>query len=597
MPALALLLVLAVDKKPVDPLLVVLVFLFLGAGFACYRLVVFLSDRYVRAHGQVVVAALVQANSNLFSWGLMNWPAQVLFSFENIPQHHLGQLARYVASLKGRGGLTPVEQQVAQTVNDERYVAGLRVKLPVEFTGGPAVYSAHVIIRRRYLPRGYIDGSFFLCMALPGRLSFWQEFFSRKLLMVPFDYQPVRPVPASSAEELPEVLPAGSEPFPPLAEPLDELPDLGPAPVPPPSAARPAPAPLPAPPAPPVQQPSSAATAATLPAVTIAFSCACGKQLHAPASCAGRQSKCPGCGRQVTVPSQVPAAPVPAAAPAPPTTASATLALPLAFSPRKLTPSQILAMVSVGLGLSAILSLSLGSFLLLFILGVAGLLVGWFGYRTSRPGDAVLTSERLALAGMGLNSGAAAIGLVVLVVMGIGAMFRGQPVTQAVSPNPPTTAGDAISSDWQVIFCSADPKIWDQDVNRGANDFARPLVRVAADIRYLRIRKDSDYVLLPMTRERLEQISDDGRYGWSPKQEDSGAYHLGIYDLTRECQIEDICVRSIPWCAGWGFGHIHFKANVQGYCWDGKPIQPCVFEIAVKKEGLTAAESQRLLRK
>jgi len=587
-------LILAIDKRPASPLLVAIVLTVFAVLVLGYRIAVYLSNRYVMEHGQVVIAALVQANSKLFSWGLKNWPAQVLFSFENVPQHYLGQLAGYVASLKGRSGLTEVEQKVARTVNNEQYVAGLRVKLPVEFTGGPAVYSAHVIIRRRYLPRGYIDGSFFRCMVIPGRLSFWQEFFGGKLIMVPFDYQPERPTPPLPQEELLEVLPAEplqAEPFPPAAEPLDELPDLGPAPA--PAAAYPQDPPI----APPVQQPRTVASA-TLPAATVAFSCVCGKQLHAPASCAGRQSKCPGCGRLVTVPAPppgaAPALPAPVPAAAMPATASATQALPPASSAKTLTVSHILAMVSLGLGLCAVLSLSLGSVLLLFILGMAGLVLGGLGYATSRQGNR-LSGERLALAGVGLNFGAAVIGLVVLVVMGIGALFGDKPVAHAVAPNAPT--GDALSSDWQVIFCSADPKIWDQNINRGPSDFARPLTAVAGDIRYLRIRKDSDYVILAMTRQRLQQVGDDGRFGWSTKQEDSGAFHLGIYDLTRECQDGDICVRSIPWCAGWGFGHIHFRADVQGYCWDGKPIQPCVFEIAVKKEGLTAAESKKLLGK
>jgi len=81
----------------------------------------------------------------------------------------------------------------------------------------------------------------------------------------------------------------------------------------------------------------------------------------------------------------------------------------------------------------------------------------------------------------------------------------------------------------------------------------------------------------------------------------SKGYHLGIYDLawTQEPQ-GAIMVRH--WdgklgCRGWGFGHRAFIGDVQGYTWNGQPIEKIVFEIAVKSTSLTPNESKYLLKK
>jgi len=42
-----------------------------------------------------------------------------------------------------------------------------------------------------------------------------------------------------------------------------------------------------------------------------------------------------------------------------------------------------------------------------------------------------------------------------------------------------------------------------------------------------------------------------------------------------------------PLCQGLGFGHKHFVNNEQGYCWNGQASAPPVFEIAVKRAGVT----------
>jgi hypothetical protein len=163
--------------------------------------------------------------------------------------------------------------------------------------------------------------------------------------------------------------------------------------------------------------------------------------------------------------------------------------------------------------------------------------------------------------------------------------------------NPAKLEGAGISKDWQVIFCSADPAIWNQDVNRGVNHFARPLSGVG-DIRWLRLRKDADFVVLPMTRDNLTKSLETGRYRWQgTAYDDCNARHLGISDSQSPSrEFGDISIIGFPHDhRGWGFGHRFFKDDEQGYTWDGKVIAPIVFEIAVKPGTLTEAETRKLL--
>jgi hypothetical protein len=168
---------------------------------------------------------------------------------------------------------------------------------------------------------------------------------------------------------------------------------------------------------------------------------------------------------------------------------------------------------------------------------------------------------------------------------------------------PPVLTGEGVSRDWTVVLRSADPQIWDREVNRDANHFALPLSRAPDDVRYLRIRKNAEYVVLPMTKGELKRLVQKGEFGWQGTAlDDSHALHLGIFAKKMELNPVgdrrdkgDICIRIRPWQRGWGFGHKNWVNDGQGYCWDGKTIPPTVFEIAVKPGDLTAEEQQRLL--
>lgn len=149
--------------------------------------------------------------------------------------------------------------------------------------------------------------------------------------------------------------------------------------------------------------------------------------------------------------------------------------------------------------------------------------------------------------------------------------------------------------EWLVLFRSSNPAIWNTNVKTAA-DFALSLDKVPDGISYLRITREMDFVIIPMTKDRLTRVTDDGRFGFEGTAHDgSGGRHLGVYSKDWPCKNGDVCIRILPWFAGWGFGHIHFGNNAQGYCWNGVRVPPCVFEIAVKSGKLTDAESKKLV--
>jgi hypothetical protein len=156
-------------------------------------------------------------------------------------------------------------------------------------------------------------------------------------------------------------------------------------------------------------------------------------------------------------------------------------------------------------------------------------------------------------------------------------------------------AGAAAKSNWLVIFRSSDPAIWNTNV-KTKTDFALTLDQVPDGMRYLRIARDKDSVIIPMTKGNISKVTDDGKHGFEGTAHfGSGARHLGVYSRAWPCKNGDVCIRILPWFNGWGFGHIHFGNDAQGYSWNGQRIAPCVFEIAVSTSDLTVEETKRLL--
>jgi formylglycine-generating enzyme required for sulfatase activity/WD40 repeat protein len=177
----------------------------------------------------------------------------------------------------------------------------------------------------------------------------------------------------------------------------------------------------------------------------------------------------------------------------------------------------------------------------------------------------------------------------------------GQDGTIRLWPLTPTASSAAAKTDdWLVLFRSANPAHWNKDVKTAA-DFAMPLDQAPDNIRYLRMKRSSDFVIIPMTKDRLGRKSQSNGYGFEGTGElFLGATSLGIFSsdmvVKKGEELDAVVIARSPVRRGWGFGSIPF-AKKQGWSWDGQSVAPCVFEIAVKGTDLTEAEAKKLLTK
>jgi hypothetical protein len=157
-----------------------------------------------------------------------------------------------------------------------------------------------------------------------------------------------------------------------------------------------------------------------------------------------------------------------------------------------------------------------------------------------------------------------------------------------------TAAPAPKTDDWLVLFRSANPAHWNQDI-KTATDFAVPIDRAPGNIRYLRLSRGNDLVIIPMTKQRLGQHSAENGFGFVSGLVAFDTVHLGVYSLDMPADAKGTIVIR-PSSRGWGFGHVHTD-NHQGYSWNGQPVAAGVFEIAVKATELTDGEARNLLAK
>jgi hypothetical protein len=170
--------------------------------------------------------------------------------------------------------------------------------------------------------------------------------------------------------------------------------------------------------------------------MSLTFACECGKQLRAPEEFVGRQTKCPGCGRSVTVPSaSVPTAPTAALQASPPSPTLPTLgaAEPELAMPFRAKPSG-LALFSIGLAaLAIVLPLLVGipvavwvnagwaavvSLCMPLSLGVPAAILGIMGLNSIGRSQGKLSGRGLAIAGLIFGLVAAIGGVIVGVSTG-----------------------------------------------------------------------------------------------------------------------------------------------------------------------------------
>lgn len=178
------------------------------------------------------------------------------------------------------------------------------------------------------------------------------------------------------------------------------------------------------------------------------------------------------------------------------------------------------------------------------------------------------------------------------------AKVRVEKLLEERKPSEENTAAVVGKKDpWLVIFRSADPSIWNKDVEE-KDKFAMSLDKAPADISYLRMAiSPRHFVIIPITKERLGKKDLDGeRYCWVGDNEfRSNGFHLGILDKRMSAVRGDVIIFFGHELRGSGFGHLHFD-DVQGYSWAGVSIQPTVFEIAVTSGELTKQEETFLLK-
>jgi hypothetical protein len=162
------------------------------------------------------------------------------------------------------------------------------------------------------------------------------------------------------------------------------------------------------------------------------------------------------------------------------------------------------------------------------------------------------------------------------------------------------------AASWTILFRYDDPSVWDRNaVNTKGEQIAIPLKFAPEKFSYLRLRRmdTGDTLILPITPDQLrnEKPAPDGVDFWwnGSAKEGWKGLHLGIVQGPRQkfpAPKGMISVMNEGWDSfyGSGFGHKVAKNDAQYYCWRGKEIPRCVFEIAVS-EGPLSPEEKRCL--
>jgi hypothetical protein len=176
-------------------------------------------------------------------------------------------------------------------------------------------------------------------------------------------------------------------------------------------------------------------------------------------------------------------------------------------------------------------------------------------------------------------------------------------------------SGVAAASDdagWTVLFRADDPLIWDHNTGEAtaANGYAISTKKAPEKVRFLRLKRmdTGDAVIVKMNRELLPRSEKaDGEIWWSGGSAVRGPEGnrnklLGISRVSwPTTQKDDHLVRRAArrldqGYRGWGFSKLASQVPDQTCSWDGKPIAKTIFEIAVKGDDLSEAESQQLLK-
>ena len=112
---------------------------------------------------QLVKAALVEANTCLFTHGRCSAPALVVFSLDpNLPFREVRKLAKLTYSTKGTLPATDDLKVLAKPFADETYRGDAFIRVPESLGYGESAYIAAIWIERRKLASGFLSGSMLL---------------------------------------------------------------------------------------------------------------------------------------------------------------------------------------------------------------------------------------------------------------------------------------------------------------------------------------------------------------------------------------------------------------------------------------------------
>lgn len=121
--------------------------------------------------GNLALAYLVQANSLLFKQGIVNCPADIIFSedpyFDDNPEM-LEQLASELYELKESEVEDLELMQFSEVITDEM-TAIYNTPLPLKMTNHKLVYYTSIMVHRKHLPTDYIKTGWFPVLTNPDK--------------------------------------------------------------------------------------------------------------------------------------------------------------------------------------------------------------------------------------------------------------------------------------------------------------------------------------------------------------------------------------------------------------------------------------------
>ncbi|WP_374337995.1 hypothetical protein [Leeia sp.] len=138
-------------------------------------------QRLLVQRGRVVWGALVQANSQLFQWGDMDCPAQLVYSpepsFDAAPQR-LRAVGQAIFDLKHTRPDSPELQVLADSVTQE-LERSFGLLLPASLGATEDMATSSFMVYRQHLPDGFLRGGVFPILTAPG---------TRSVMILPYAY-------------------------------------------------------------------------------------------------------------------------------------------------------------------------------------------------------------------------------------------------------------------------------------------------------------------------------------------------------------------------------------------------------------------------